>query len=97
MKLSATNGSDHDYFTVVNANASTGGRLIQTRNQAAKNSILAKNISTTTSYIEEDAPPKGYGPGVGVVERRINVTTGGRSGGVGMTRTVVLHVPKDIK
>jgi len=44
------------------------------------------------SYIEEDAPAQGYGPGK-VEERRVNVTTGH----MGATRTIVLHVPKDIK
>ena len=50
------------------------------------------------SYIEADAEPQGYGPGKvkndnNLVERRVNVT-GGRKGSM---RTVVLHVPKDIK
>ena len=44
------------------------------------------------SYLEEDAPAQGYGPGK-VEERRVNVTTGQ----LGATRTIVLHVPKDIK
>jgi len=44
------------------------------------------------SYIEEDAPAQGYGPGK-VEERRVNVTTGQ----LGATSTIVLHVPKDIK
>ena len=43
-------------------------------------------------YIEEDEPAQGYGPGK-VEERRVNVTTGQ----LGATRTIVLHVPKDIK
>ena len=49
----------------------------------------------TTSYVEEDAPPQGYGPSKMAEERRINVTQrGGPRAGM---RTVVLHVPKDIK
>ena len=49
-------------------------------------------------YIEEDVEPEGYGPGLNrktvstTDERRINVTAAG-----GAMRTVVLHVPKDIK
>ena len=49
------------------------------------------------SYIDEDAPPRGYGPDKDASpseERMVNVTRGGNTGGV---RTVVLHVPKDIK
>ena len=72
-------------------------------------SILEPLAAKKISYIEEDAEPEGYGPGKlngvaagvlgrasegGSVERRINVTRG--PGNQGM-RTVVLHVPKDIK
>ena len=48
------------------------------------------------SYVEEDAPAQGYGPGKvrDDEERRVNVTTSGQAGA---TRTIVLHVPKDIK
>lgn len=66
--------------------------------------IMKKANNIISNYIEEDVPPEGYGPAKGkagvikveeeeemVVERRINVT--GKQG----MRTVVLHVPRDIK
>jgi len=56
--------------------------------------MLKAEDAANNSYIEEDAPPQGYGPGKMVEERRINVTRGGSRQGM---RTVVLHVPKDIK
>jgi len=54
--------------------------------------MMDRNDIGGESYIEEDAPAQGYGPGK-VEERRVNVTTGQ----LGATRTIVLHVPKDIK
>jgi len=67
---------------------------------ANKKSLLSasRGSAANHSYIDEDAPPMGYGPDKKegeedeAEERMVNVTRGGQ----GM-RTVVLHVPKDIK
>jgi hypothetical protein len=93
---------DHDYFgysSNVKPNAA----------KRAKVSVLASPLpfvikeekveimGMEESYIEEDAPAQGYGPGKADAmtdERRVvNVTAPGML----TTRTVVLHVPKDIK
>jgi hypothetical protein len=93
---------DHDYFGY--SRPVTGGMvgLGGAGAKRAKISILAPSSSSGMaikeelggeSYIEEDAPAQGYGPGKVHEERRVNVTTGQ----MGATRTVLLHVPKDIK
>lgn len=74
--------SDHDYFS------SRGDR---------RSFLDAAPAKSGSAYIEEDVPPEGYGPGkrfVSVLEKRINVSTGPGNQGV---RTVVLHVPTDMK
>ena len=84
---------DHDYFE---KSAKAAVKKSVASVAATEDAVERKG---KISYIEEDAPPEGYGPGKNksklmgdVVERRINVTAGHK----GM-RTVVLHVPKDIK
>lgn len=96
--------SDHDYFNnfqAINENSILVKSKVGLEEGPApmKLVVASKRNNTMTSYIEEDAPAQGYGPGkmadnTVVEERRINVTRGGAHLGM---RTVVLHVPKDIK
>ena len=93
--IGGTFSSDHDYFNNIHIKTEEG--------IAGTDAVDSKKNITMTSYIEEDAPAQGYGPGkvdssIGNTleeQRRINVTT--RSGAQLGMRTVVLHVPKDIK
>ncbi len=99
---------DHDYFVYSNGvGAAVAAAAAAKKAAASKVSILPPPPPASMaikeesmdldsggeSYVEEDAPAQGYGPGKVGEERRVNVTTGQ----LGTTRTVVLHVPKDIK
>lgn len=75
--------NDHDYF-------------------AHHKTEFYTNEAKFKNYIVDDVPPEGYGPSVEVKmeyehneDRELNVNV--TSGGEGVMRTVVLHVPKDIK
>ncbi len=86
--VAASPMADHDYSAGASSHSGSWRRNNLLKFDKIEDSLLGR-------YLDEDAPPMGYGPDISMDEveekRRINVTSGKD------TRTVVLHVPKDLR